>query len=71
MSKKISNLNEARRKKRAKTGQTMREMIELELNRAERYKHVSKDEPTNLVSGDMDKFLRGEDDDEHDEDEHD
>lgn len=69
--KKVSNLNDARRKKRAKTGMTMKEIIDSELKRAEKHKHLSKDEPPHLYSGDMDKVIRGEDDDDHDEVEHD
>ena len=70
MSKKTSDINDARRQKHAKTGSTMKEIMESEARRLRKNKHLSKNEPSNLVSGDMDKFLRGGEDDDHEEDDH-
>jgi len=62
MTKKISQLDDARRKKREKTGLTKKEVKERGKRFLEKYKHLDKEEPANLVSGDMDKIIRGEDD---------
>jgi hypothetical protein len=66
MNDKIRNLDEARRKKRAKTGWTIKVIKERGKRFLEKHKEAAQREPADLVSGDMDKFLRGEDDDEHD-----
>jgi len=64
MSKKVEDIKKAREKKRDKTGWTIDEIQENAEKEYEQHKHISKDEPEDLVSGDMDKIIRGEDDDE-------
>lgn len=64
MSKKIADINKARaKKKRKKSGSTMEEIKRNAEKEFEIYKKVSEDEPDDLVSGDMNKIIRGEDDD--------
>jgi hypothetical protein len=63
MQKKTSNINSARRKKRDKKGWSMDEIKKQAKKELEEFKGVSKEEPDDLVSGDMDKIIRGEDDD--------
>ena len=63
MPKNISDINKARRKKRDKTGWTMEEIKENAEKELEDFKNISKDEPDDLMSGDMDKIIRGENDD--------
>jgi hypothetical protein len=62
ITKKISHLDDVRRKKREKTGLTKKEVKERGKKFLENNKHLDKKEPANLVSGDMDKIIRGEDD---------
>jgi hypothetical protein len=64
MSKNVSDIKKARRKKRDSTGWTMEGIKESAKKELEEFEGVSKDEPEDLVSGDMDKIIRGEDDDE-------
>jgi len=66
MTKKISQLDDARRKKREKTGLTKKEVKERGKKFLDKYKHLDKEEPANLVSGDMDKIIRREQDDDDD-----
>ncbi len=63
MCKNISDINKARRKKRDKTGWTMEEIKENAKKELEEFKNISEKEPDDLVSGDMDKIIRGENDD--------
>ena len=63
MSKKVSDIKKARRKKRDKTGWTMEEIKENAKKELEKFKNTSEEEPDDLVSGDMDKINRGEDGD--------
>ena len=63
MCKNTSDINEARRKKRDKTGWTTEEIKENAKKELEEFKDISGDEPDDLVSGDMDKIIRGEDED--------
>lgn len=63
MSKKIPNISDARRKKRDKTGWTKKEIKEHARKELKELRKHSKDEPANFVSGDMDKLIRGEEDD--------
>ncbi len=62
--KKVSDINKARQKKREKSGWTMEEIKKNAEKELEEFKKISKNEPADLVSGDMDKIIRGEDDDE-------
>ena len=63
MSKKIADIAKARAKRRLKKGWTMEEIMQAAKRDAEIYKKLAQYEPDDLVSGDMDKILRGEDDD--------
>lgn len=63
MTKHVSDINKARQKKREKAGWTTKEIKEKARKELEEFKKVSKDEPDHLVSGDMGKIIRGEDDD--------
>ena len=63
MSKNISDIKKARRKKRDKTGWTMGEIKENAKKELEKFKNTSEEEPDDLASGDMDKIIRGEDGD--------
>jgi hypothetical protein len=63
MSEKVSNLSDARRKKRDKTGWTTKEIKEHAKKELKELRKHSKDEPNDFVSGDMDKMIRGADDD--------
>lgn len=63
MSKEITDIAKARAKKRLKKGWTMEEIIQAAKRDAKIYKELAQYEPDDLVSGDMNKILRGEDDD--------
>lgn len=63
MSKNISDIKKARRKKRDKTGWTMEEIKENAEKELDEFKDISKEEPDDLVSGDMDKIISGDDKD--------
>ena len=64
MSKKIADIAKARAKKRLKKGGwTMKEIKEAAKRDREIYKKLAQDEPDDLVSGDMNKIDREEDDD--------
>lgn len=64
MSNKIVGIQKARAKKKGKkSGCTMEEIKKNAEKELEAFKKVSKDEPDDLVSGDMDKIIRGEDND--------
>jgi hypothetical protein len=62
MAKKVSDINKARQEKREKSGWTMEEIKKNAEKELEELKKISKNEPADLVSGDMDKIIRGEDD---------
>jgi hypothetical protein len=64
MSNKIKDIGKARREKRDKEGWTKEEIVESAKRELESLKKISEDEPVDLVSGDMDKIIRGEDDEE-------
>ncbi|RUL78390.1 hypothetical protein [Dyella choica] len=66
MTKYVSNINDARRKKRDKAALTSKEIKERARQRLQKYRGISKDEPANLASGDMDKMLCEEDGDDDD-----
>lgn len=63
MSKNISDIKKARRNKRAKSGRRIEEIKENAAKELDEFKEISSEEPDDLVSGDMDKIIRGEDDD--------
>ena len=63
MSEKIPNISDARRKKRDKSGWTKKEIKERAKKELQELRKHSKDEPVDIVSGDMDKLIRGEEDD--------
>lgn len=61
-----NDIDKARRKKRDKSGWTLEEIKKNAENELKKFQEISKDEPSDLCSGDMDKIIRGEDDDEDD-----
>lgn len=63
MSQNISDIKKARRKKRDKTGWTIEEIKENAKKELDECKDISNEEPDDLVSGDMDKIINGEDKD--------
>ncbi|MDH5447051.1 MAG: hypothetical protein OEY52_16000 [Gammaproteobacteria bacterium] len=63
MSKNISDIKKARRKKRDKTGWTLEEIKKNAEKELDEFKDISKEEPDDLVSGDMDKIISGDDKD--------
>ena len=63
MASKTSDLNKARQNKRQKTGWTSDEIKKNAENELEKFKKLSDNEPDDLVSGDMNKIIKGEDDD--------
>lgn len=65
MSKKIADINNARQKKKPKRSAcTMAEIKKHAEKELEAFRKISKEEPSNLVSGDMHKIIRGEETDE-------
>ena len=63
MSNKVEDINKARQKKRDKNGWTEDEIKKNAEKELEELKKIAEDEPDDVVSGDMDKIIRGEDDD--------
>jgi len=63
MCKNTSDIKDARRKKRDKTGWSMEEIKENAKKELDEFREISDDEPENLVSGDMEKIIRGENED--------
>lgn len=63
MTKKISDIKNARRKKRNKTGWTIEEIKKNAEKELDECKDILSEEPDDLVSGDMDKIISGEDKD--------
>lgn len=59
-----NDLDKARRKRRDRDGWTLEEIKKKAEDELKRYKEVVENEPSGLVSGDMDKIIRGEDKDE-------
>lgn len=57
-----SDINEARKKKRDRTGWTLKEIKKKAEEELREYKENTDSEPSDLASGDMDKIIRGEDD---------
>jgi len=58
----IIDLNQSRKKKRDKTGWTIEEITKKAKDEAAEFSSNSAAEPKDLVSGDMDKIIKGEDD---------
>jgi len=67
MSDKVTDLEKARKEKRQKTGWTLEEIKENAARELRNLKKQIKDEPENLASGDMQKIIDGEEDEEDDE----
>ena len=63
MPHKITDINKVKQEKRKKSGWTMEEIKKNAEKELEEFNKISKDEPDNLVSGDMDKIIRGDKDD--------
>jgi len=59
-----NDIDKARRKKRDRSGWTLEEIKKNAEKELKNFKEISKNEPSDLSSGDMDKIIRGEDDDE-------
>ena len=66
MSKKVSDLTKAREEKRDKTDWTLEEIKKKAAEDFKKYRKISQDneEPEGFHSGDMKKFLEGQDGDE-------
>jgi hypothetical protein len=69
MSKKVSELDQARESKRDRTGWTPEEIRRKAAEDFKKYRAVSREnkEPDGFYSGDMKKFLQGRDDDNEEE----
>lgn len=69
MSKKISDLTKARKEKRAKTGWTLEEIKKKASADFKKYRKISQEneEPEDFHSGDMKKFLEGQNEDDDEE----
>lgn len=63
MSKKVSDLNTARQSKRQKEGWTLDEIKKNAENELKEFEGKTDKEPDELASGDMDRIIRGDDDD--------
>ena len=61
----IADLKKAQKKKREKTGWTPEEIEELAAKEMEEHKKKAENEPDQLVSGDMQKIIEGDDDEEN------
>ncbi len=59
----LNDIDKARRKKRERSGWTLEEIKKNAERELKKFKELSKDEPSDLTSGDMDKIIHGEDDD--------
>ncbi len=57
-----NEIDKARRKKRDLSGWTIEEIRRNAKKELRTLQEISKDEPSDLISGDMDKITRGEDD---------
>lgn len=57
----FNDIDKARRKKRDKSGWTTEEIKRNAEKELKTFQEISKDEPSDLISGDMDKVIRGED----------
>lgn len=64
MAENRNDVEEARRKKRDRSGWTLEEIKKNAEKELKKFKEISKDEPSDVRSGDMDKIIRGEDDEE-------
>jgi len=64
MSDKITDLKKAQQDKREKTGWTLEEIKKNASKELRDFKKLAEDEPENLASGDMQKIIDGEDDEE-------
>jgi hypothetical protein len=62
-----NDIEKARRKKRDRSGWTLEEIRKNAEKELKTFQEIAKDEPSDLRSGDMDKIIRGEDDDEEDD----
>lgn len=64
MKDKIDDITKAKQAKRQKTGWTLKEIKEQAAKDFKKYQKISEEtpEPDNFYSGDMDKHLKGEED---------
>lgn len=58
-----NDIEKAQRKKRDRSGWTLEEIKKNAEKELKQFHEIAKDEPSDLRSGDMDKIIRGEDDD--------
>ena len=63
MSKNISDIKNARRRKRDKTGWSIEEVKESAKKELDEFKDILNEEPGDLASGDMDKIISGDEKD--------
>ncbi len=65
MSKKIDDITKARQDKRQKTGWTLEEIKQQAAKDFENNRRIAQEneEPEGFYSGDMDKYLKGQEDD--------
>lgn len=61
-----NDIDKARRKRRDRSGWTLEEIKKNAEKELKKFQEISEDEPADLSSGDMDKIIRGEDDNEDD-----
>ncbi len=61
----ITDLKKAQKKKREKTGWTPEEIEQMAAKEVQKYKKKAENEPDQLVSGDMQKIIDGDDDEEN------
>tara|TARA_B110000211_G_scaffold233531_1_gene300034 strand:- start:730 stop:930 length:201 start_codon:yes stop_codon:yes gene_type:complete len=59
-----NDIDRARRKKRNRDGWTLDEIKRKAEHELKKYQKIAEDEPSDLASGDMDKIIKGEDDEE-------
>lgn len=61
-----NEIDSAQMKRRHRTGWTLEEIKRNAEKELKEFRKIDQDEPSDLASGDMDKIIRGEDD-EHDD----
>jgi len=61
----ITDLKKAQKKKREKTGWTQEEIEQMAAKEMQEHKKKAENEPEQLVSGDMQKIIDGDDDEEN------
>jgi hypothetical protein len=62
MTDNLNDIDKAREKRRDRSGWTLDEIKKQAKSEIKTFQEMSKDEPPDLISGDMGKIIRGEDD---------